>query len=61
MPFYKTGSPDEELSMRFFNTAGPIKADGHYHIPPLECLDLAGVLTLIHQKKYLAETEITSE
>ena len=47
--------------MRFFNTAGPIKADGHYHIPPLECLDLAGVLTLIHQKKYLAETEITSE
>ncbi len=38
--------------MRFFNTAGPIRDDDHYHIPPLERLDLAGVLTLIEQKKY---------
>ena len=38
--------------MRFFNTAGPIRPDDHYHIPPLERLDLDGVLTLIGQKKY---------
>ncbi len=37
---------------RFFNTAGPIKPDRHYHIPPLERLDLDGVLALIEQEKY---------
>ena len=38
--------------MRFFNTAGPIQPQHHYHIPPLERLDLAGVRTLIEQQKY---------
>lgn len=38
--------------MRFFNTAGPIRPQDHYHVPPLERLDLDGVLTLIEQKKY---------
>ena len=38
--------------MRFFNTAGPIKPRDHYHIPPLERLDLDEVLTLIRQMKY---------
>ncbi|MXX41289.1 MAG: ATP-binding protein [Gemmatimonadetes bacterium] len=38
--------------MRFFNTAGPIRPDDHYCIPPLERLDLDGVRTLIEQKKY---------
>ena len=38
--------------MRFFNTAGPVRPDEHYHVPPLERLDLDGVLTLIRQKKY---------
>ena len=38
--------------MRFFNTTGPIRPDDHYCIPPLERLDLAGLLTLIRQKKY---------
>ena len=38
--------------MRFFNTAGPIRPQDHYHVPPLERLDLDGVLTLIQQKKY---------
>ena len=37
---------------RFFNTAGPIKPDRHYHIPPLERLDLDEVLALIEQEKY---------
>ena len=27
-------------TMRFFNTAGPIKADMHYHVPPLVRLDV---------------------
>ncbi len=38
--------------MRFFNTAGPIKPDMNYHIPPLERLDLDDVLALIQQEKY---------
>ena len=38
--------------MRFFNTAGPIRPDDHYCIPPLQRLDLPMVLTLIRQKKY---------
>ena len=38
--------------MRFFNTAGPVKAQDHYHVPPLDRLDLDEVLTLIGQKKY---------
>ena len=38
--------------MRFFNTAGPIRPDDHYCIPPLERLDMDGVRTLIEQKKY---------
>ena len=38
--------------MRFFNTAGPIRRDDHYCIPPLERLDLDGVRILIQQKKY---------
>ena len=38
--------------MRFFNTTGPIRPQDHYHVPPLERLDLDGVLTLIQQKKY---------
>ena len=35
-----------------FNTAGPIVAADHYHIPPLERIDLAEVLELIRDKKY---------
>ena len=38
--------------MRFFNTAGPVRPEEHYHIPPLDRLDLDGVRTLIQQKKY---------
>ena len=38
--------------MRFFNTAGPVNAEDHYTIPPLERLDLDAVLMLIQQKKY---------
>ena len=38
--------------MRFFNTAGPIKPDRHYCVPPLERLDLDAVLALIRDEKY---------
>ncbi len=38
--------------MRFFNTAGPVNAEHHYCLPPLERLDLDDVLMLIQQRKY---------
>ena len=38
--------------MRFFNTAGPVVAEDHYCIPPLERVDLKQVLSLIGQKKH---------
>ncbi len=38
--------------MRFFNTAGPIRRDRHYHVPPLERLDADDVRLLIRQWKY---------
>ena len=39
-------------TVRFFNTAGPVKPGKHYCIPPLERLDLAQLLRLIGQEKY---------
>ena len=38
--------------MRFFNTAGPISAEDHYHVPPLSRLDLDDLRLLIRQKKH---------
>ena len=38
--------------MRFFNTTGPVVAEDHYCIPPLERLNLAEVLRLIRDKRY---------
>ncbi|MCY4213162.1 MAG: ATP-binding protein [Gammaproteobacteria bacterium] len=38
--------------MRFFNTAGPIKADLHYQVPPLGRIDLGNLLRLIREQKY---------
>ena len=39
-------------AMRSFNTAGPVKPDKHYSIPPLERFDLDEVLRLIRNEKY---------
>ena len=39
-------------TMRFFNTAGPIKTDIHYHVPLLSRLDIDDLLLLIRQEKY---------
>ena len=42
----------QHRNMRFFNTAGPMDAQDHYCIPPLERIDLDYVLNLIHGEKY---------
>ena len=38
--------------MRFFSTAGPVRPDEHYAIPPLDRVDLDDVLDLIRRKQY---------
>ncbi|MCY4377615.1 MAG: ATP-binding protein [Spirochaetaceae bacterium] len=38
--------------MRTFNTEGPVVAADHYHIPPLERIDLDEMLGLVRDKKY---------
>ena len=42
--------------MRLFNTAGPIRREEHYHLPPLDQgrLDADEVRLLIRQRKYFA-------
>ena len=42
------------MPMRKFNTAGPIRPALHYHVPPLERLDLAEVLALVQDERYFA-------
>ena len=37
---------------RFFNTAGPVRSDRHYCIPPLDRVNLAEVLALIRDERY---------
>ena len=38
--------------MRRFNTAGPVRRDDHYLVPPLDRIDLPDVLDLIRSKAY---------
>ena len=38
--------------MRFFNTEGPIRAGRHYHIPPLDRVDLDELLGLVRDERY---------
>ena len=38
--------------MRRFNTEGPIRPEDHYHVPPLERVDLDQVLDMIQRKRY---------
>jgi len=49
-----TGEPHGATmaAVRTFNTTGPIDAEDHYHIPPLERIDLDEVLGLVANKKY---------
>ncbi len=39
-------------AVRTFNTEGPVVAADHYHVPPLERIDLDEVLGLVRDKKY---------
>ena len=38
--------------MRFFNTAGPVRSEDHYAVPPLERTNLDELLQLIRNKQY---------
>ena len=38
--------------MRYFNTEGPVEAEDHYCIPPLDRVDVDDILQLIAWKKY---------
>ena len=38
--------------MRFFNTAGPVRPDDHYAIPPLDRVDVDELLARIRAKQY---------
>ena len=42
----------QRRNMRFFNTAGPMDAQDHYCIPPLERMDMDYVLNLVHDEQY---------
>ena len=37
---------------RFFNTAGPVRPDAHYAIPPLERGNVKRILRLIEDMQY---------
>ena len=38
--------------VRFFNTEGPIRPDNHYHVPPLDRVDLEELLGLVRDERY---------
>ena len=40
------------MAERFFNTSGPVVAEDHYCVPPLERFDLEEILRLIRAKRY---------
>ena len=48
----RSGREKDTCVMRFFNTAGPIKPERHYCIPPLERLNMDEVFALIRDEKY---------
>ena len=38
--------------MRDFNTAGPVRPEDHYCVPPLNRVNLSEVLSLVRRKRY---------
>ena len=46
------GSRGDNPIMRFFNTEGPIRPDDHYHVPPLDRVNLDDLLGLVRDKRY---------
>ncbi len=43
---------NDEQVMRFFNTAGPVRAEDHYVLSPLKRIQIDDIEALIEQKKY---------
>jgi len=37
--------------VRFFNTEGPVRPDRHYHVPPLDRVDLDELLGLVRDTR----------
>ncbi|MDR0702206.1 MAG: hypothetical protein LBF61_07345 [Azoarcus sp.] len=52
LPLLPAPSPTESAMERFFNNAGPIQPENHYHIDPLTRLDWAEVQQLIAGQRY---------
>ena len=46
------GTRCDNRIMRFFNTEGPVRPDDHYHIPPLDRVNLDELLGLVRDKRY---------
>ena len=44
--------------MRFFNTEGPIRPEDHYHVPPLDRVNVDELLGLIRDKKYFVREDV---
>ena len=44
--------PSQSRPARFFNTTGPVKPARHYHVPPLERMDLAEFRRLVAEERY---------
>ena len=42
---------DDNRSMRFFSTEGPVRPDDHYAIPPLERMDVDELLGLVRVER----------
>ena len=47
-----SGSTARNPIMRFFNTEGPIRRDRHYHVPPLDRVNLDDLLGLVRDERY---------
>ena len=47
-----SGSTARSPIMRFFNTEGPIRRDRHYHVPPLDRVNLDDLLGLVRDERY---------
>ena len=52
LPAADAGSAATNPIMRFFNTEGPIRPDDHYHVPPLDRVNLDDLLGLVRDKRY---------
>ena len=52
LPPADAGSAATNPIMRFFNTEGPIRPDDHYHVPPLDRVNLDDLLGLVRDKRY---------